>query len=213
MNYLWRTATFLAAALLIELSAQAQGVQSGVLTGFVRSSDGLSLPGATVSVASPAIQGQRTTATDVNGAYVLRALPPGTYAVTFEFPALAPVAGEALVTVGGTTILDARLQDVVASETVVVAARTPSSISKPTVGVTLQHNDVEKLPHGTHAVARRRARARPHQQHAERQPGHDRRRRRLRQRVPARRRRHRRQPVRAPRRSVRRGSASKRRRS
>ena len=143
-----RTATLFAAALLIGASVYAQGVQSGVLTGFVRSSDGLSLPGATVSVASPAIQGQRTTATDVNGAYVLRALPPGTYAVTFEFPALAPVAGEAVLTVGGTTTLDAKLQDVVANETVVVAAPTPSSISKPAVGVSLRHDDVEKLPIG-----------------------------------------------------------------
>src|SRR5688500_7865231 len=130
-----RTAVLLAAALLIGASVHAQGVQSGVLTGFVRSSDGLSLPGATVSVASAAIQGQRTTTTDINGAYVLRALPPGTYAATFEFPALAPVVDEAVVTVGGTTNLDAKLQNVVASELVVVAAHTPSSLSKPAVGV------------------------------------------------------------------------------
>src|SRR5688500_14162110 len=136
-----RTATLFAAALLIGASVYAQGVQSGVLTGFVRSSDGLSLPGATVSVTSAAIQGQRTTAADVNGAYVLRALPPGTYAVTFEFPALTPVAGEAVVTVGGTTNLDAKLQNIVASELVVVAAPTPSSISKPAVSITLGHNE------------------------------------------------------------------------
>ena len=148
MSHFRRAAAALAAVLVLTASAHAQGVQSGVLSGFVRGGDGLSLPGATVSVASPAIQGQRTTVTDVNGAYVLRALPPGTYTVTFEFPMFAPITDEAVVSLGGTTNLDATLRDVVANETVVVTAQTPSMLSRPTGGINLRQDDVATLPMG-----------------------------------------------------------------
>src|SRR3954468_18772417 len=65
-------------------SARAQGVQTGTITGTVQSSDGLSLPGVTVTAASPELQGTRTAVTDVNGVYFMKGLPAGTYAVTFE---------------------------------------------------------------------------------------------------------------------------------
>jgi outer membrane receptor protein involved in Fe transport len=148
MLRLLRVAGVLAAVLLVGTQVHAQGVQSGVLTGFVRGGDGLSLPGATVTVTSPAIQGQRTTATDVNGAFVIRALPPGTYAVTFEFPSLAPVTEHALISLGGTSTLDATLRDVVATELVVVTASTPSTLLKPTAGINLPQSAVETLPMG-----------------------------------------------------------------
>ena len=44
-----------------------QGQQSGTLGGRMCSSDNLGLPGATVTVTSPALQGVRPTVTDVNG--------------------------------------------------------------------------------------------------------------------------------------------------
>src|SRR6185503_19882526 len=58
-------------------SAAAQGLQPGVITGTINSSDGLSLPGATVAVTSPALPGTRTAVTDTNGNYVIPGLPPG----------------------------------------------------------------------------------------------------------------------------------------
>ena len=64
--------------------AAAQGVQTGELIGTVKSSDGLTLPGATITAQSPALQGVQTVVSDENGAYALRALPPGPYQVTFE---------------------------------------------------------------------------------------------------------------------------------
>ena len=54
--------------------AAAQGIQTGELSGTVSSTDGLTLPGATVTVRGPALQGVRTVTTDQNGAYVIRAL-------------------------------------------------------------------------------------------------------------------------------------------
>ena len=55
----------------------AQGLQTGIINGTITTSDGLSLPGATVTVESPALQGVRVAVTDVNGNFVVRGLPPG----------------------------------------------------------------------------------------------------------------------------------------
>ena len=81
-------------------TAAAQGVQTGELTGIVSSSDGLTLPGATVTARSTALQGVRTVVTDENGAYVIRALPPGSYEVTIEMSGLSPKTEKAQVELG-----------------------------------------------------------------------------------------------------------------
>jgi len=67
---------FAAAAVL------AQGQQSGTLGGRLSSTDSVALPGATVTVSSDALLGERTTVTDINGVYSFPGLPPGSYAVT-----------------------------------------------------------------------------------------------------------------------------------
>src|SRR5215472_18401752 len=64
--------------------AHAQGVQTGTITGTVQSSDGLPLPGVTITTTSPALQGERTAVSDVNGVFLIRGLPPGGYTVAFE---------------------------------------------------------------------------------------------------------------------------------
>src|SRR5262249_55009170 len=71
---------------LIALSsfAHAQGVQTGTITGTIQSPDGLPLPGVTITTTSPALQGERTAFSDVNGVYLIRGLPPGAYTVAFE---------------------------------------------------------------------------------------------------------------------------------
>src|SRR3954470_16259801 len=74
--------------------ARAQGVQTGTITGTVKSADGLSLPGATVTATSPALQGQRSATTDVNGVYLIRGLPAGTYTVAFEMPSFTSAKKE-----------------------------------------------------------------------------------------------------------------------
>ena len=66
--------------------AGAQGLQTGDITGTITSNDGLSIPGATVTIESPAIQGTKTAVTDVNGVYVVRGLPPASV-VTVEWAA------------------------------------------------------------------------------------------------------------------------------
>jgi hypothetical protein len=78
----------------------AQGVQSGTLSGVVRDSDGVVLPGATISAESSSMQGRRTGVTDANGVYIVRGLPPGSYVVRIELAGWAPVEMETSLGLG-----------------------------------------------------------------------------------------------------------------
>jgi outer membrane receptor protein involved in Fe transport len=71
---------------LLHLSGGPVRAQSttGTIRGHVRDAQGLALPGVTVSVTSPNLQGVRSAVTAENGDYVLTLLPSGTYTVTFE---------------------------------------------------------------------------------------------------------------------------------
>jgi carboxypeptidase family protein/TonB-dependent receptor-like protein len=52
---------------------------TGALQGTVTDTKGSPLPGVTVTVTSPQLQGSRTEVTDTDGKYAIPALPPGTY--------------------------------------------------------------------------------------------------------------------------------------
>jgi len=72
-----------ALALLLAGAAAGQKIPTGILTGHV--TDGkLPLPGVTVTVTSPNLQGARTGTSTVNGDYIFELLPPGLHTVRFE---------------------------------------------------------------------------------------------------------------------------------
>jgi outer membrane receptor protein involved in Fe transport len=56
---------------------------SGTITGRVVDNQNLAVPGVTVTVESPNLQGALSVVTSENGDYILPQLPPGTYTVTF----------------------------------------------------------------------------------------------------------------------------------
>ena len=69
-----------AAALVFAVStaaAHAQGNTTGSLTGTLADPSGGVLPGATVTLSGPNVQGTRTDTTDAQGTYHFRNLPPG----------------------------------------------------------------------------------------------------------------------------------------
>src|SRR5690606_24857621 len=140
----------LALALPVLLAgAVAAQVQTGELTGTVMSSDGLTLPGATVTVRSPALQGTRTVVTDENGAYVIRALPPGTYEVTFEMSGLQTRTEKAVVELGRVTTLNVTMQLAGIEEEVTVTADvTTAGLTSPTVGANYRSTQIDVLPTG-----------------------------------------------------------------
>ena len=97
-----------AAALLLAVTSSAlwaQGVQTGALTGTVKSNDGVPLADAVVTVKSPSLQGLRAVKTDALGAYILKGLPPGSYSIAYEHDSFAKAERTASLAVnlcGGT---------------------------------------------------------------------------------------------------------------
>ena len=113
---------------------RAQGLQTGVITGTITSNDGLSMPGATISVASPALQGTLSAVTDVNGIYVVRGLPPGEYVVTIEMDGMATQKRPTGVELGRTVTLDVAMAPASVAEQVTVRGDAAPVVTNPTIG-------------------------------------------------------------------------------
>lgn len=127
----------------------AQGVQTGTISGVVQSSDKLPLPGVTVTVSSPNLQGERVEVSDGNGVYYLRGLIPGTYRVSFDISGFQPAVREGVeVNVGGLAAIDATMSPASVTETVTVTAEAPSAIARPATSVTYTKTTIDLLPVG-----------------------------------------------------------------
>jgi Carboxypeptidase regulatory-like domain len=126
----------------------AQGSQTGVLTGTVKSADGQTLPGVTVTVRSPALIGPRSTVTDANGGYILKGLAPGSYTATFEISGFATVERKTSVALGENANVDASLTVAAVQETVTVTADAPSILATTQGGQNLQGKEVDTLATG-----------------------------------------------------------------
>jgi len=128
--------------------ASAQGTQTGTISGAVQSADGQPLPGATVSVKSPALQGVRTAVSDANGNYLFRGLPPGAYTVTFELSGMSTVEKKTPLELGASISLGASLTVAAVQETVTVTAEAPSLLQQTTVGANYKGEAIDSLATG-----------------------------------------------------------------
>lgn len=148
--------------LLLALPALAQN-PTGRLTGHV-TNEGKPLPGATVTAASPSLQGTRTTVSSANGDYLFGSLPPGEYTVTFELQGLDTVRLPATVAAAQETSRDAELAVTRVKEEIVVTGNletisegvqsattyTQALINQLPVNRTLE--DIVSLTPGVHAT-------------------------------------------------------------
>ena len=137
-----------AAVLAAAAPAFAQGEQAGAIRGRLASADGLSLPGVTVSVTSPALQGVRATTADVNGVYVVNGLPPGEYDAKFELSGFATAVRRVAVPLGSTLVLDVQMALEGVRENVEVKAGPPAPIATPAGAANLRLEDARTLPIG-----------------------------------------------------------------
>ena len=138
----------LSAALLVALhaSALAQGRQTGTVRGSVVDAQGLVLPGVTVTVRSAALQGLRTTVTDINGNYQILALPPGAYDVVFELSGFADINEMATVSLGGDVGVNAAMAPAGVVETVQVVGVVPTPIETTVASSNITADEVNALP-------------------------------------------------------------------
>ena len=123
-------------------SVLAQGVQTGTVRGVVTAADGAAVANADVIATSPAMQGERKALTDPSGAYVLRGLPPGDYAVRFIVNGSEMVRREARVPLGGVTELNILLRLAALTEGVTVVA---PALTTPTTGANYTHAEIDAL--------------------------------------------------------------------
>ena len=133
------------ALLLSVTAAHAQGTQTGIMRGTVTTADKLSMPGATVTIKSPSLQGARTVVTESDGTFLFRNIPPGIYAVTFEMSGMQMVQKTVDVPLGGVAALDVILDIAKVQETVIVTAEAPTVLMTPVVGANIKHDEVEAL--------------------------------------------------------------------
>ncbi|HUP46064.1 MAG TPA: carboxypeptidase regulatory-like domain-containing protein [Thermoanaerobaculia bacterium] len=140
----------LAAVLLVGTSVFAQVTSS--LTGRV-TMDGNQLPGVTVTITSPALQGTRVAVTDLNGTYNFAALPPGQYTVRFEMEGMQTVTRTQQIGLGQTGRVDAQLILSAMAEAITVTASAPAVLETTEVQTNITGQLVEDLPIGRTLIA------------------------------------------------------------
>jgi hypothetical protein len=134
--------------LLLATSAFAQ--TTGGLAGRVTDSTGGSLPGVTVEVRSPALQGVRTDTTDGEGLYRFPILPPGAYEVRFVLDGFnSESRRDVRVQLGKDSSIDAVMRPATVSESLTVVATAPVlDTTSSSVGTNLDTAAIETLPTG-----------------------------------------------------------------
>lgn len=141
----FRFLAVLAMLLLAGVSAFAQGTTSGALTGTV-TSDGTPLPGATVTLTSPALIGTRTVVSDANGNYNVPALPPGDYTMRVELQGLQPITRTVRITLSGTARVDVDLKVSAVTEAITVTATAPATLETQEIQTNFDSQLIQDLP-------------------------------------------------------------------
>ncbi|HEV2721269.1 MAG TPA: carboxypeptidase regulatory-like domain-containing protein, partial [Thermoanaerobaculia bacterium] len=143
MRVFFRFTALMALLLLVGLPAVAQTTAS--LTGTATTGGG-PLPGVTVTVSSPQMQGTRTTVTGDNGGYSFAALPPGDFDVKFELQGMATQTKHVRVGIGQQGRADADLKVSAVTEAITVTAGAPSVLETATVSANVQQKLINQLP-------------------------------------------------------------------
>lgn len=119
---------------------------TGTLTGTVTGPDGEPLPGVTVTITSPSLQGVRVTTTSVNGGYIQPFLPAGDYSVTYALDGFATVEREVRLSAAVTTRSDIQLELATVTEEIVVTGMQAEISESITGSSTYTWDEIEQLP-------------------------------------------------------------------
>ncbi|HEY3383067.1 MAG TPA: TonB-dependent receptor [Vicinamibacterales bacterium] len=136
-------------ALAVAAGAAAQGNPTGTIRGQVVDPDKLALPGVTVTVTSPALQGARTAVTSANGDFIIPFLPAGEYTVTVELQGFQAQKQTIGVAMAETQPLMIKMSLASLTETVNVTGTTNTEVlTTSTVAETYKKDTLERLPIG-----------------------------------------------------------------
>ncbi len=108
--------------------------------------EGAGLPGVTVTLASPSLQGTRTAVTSANGDYTFVGIPPGNYTVTFALQGFKTVTKELPLSVGQRNTVNATLSLNEIAATAVVSAKAEIVSTTTQASTTITSDLANKLP-------------------------------------------------------------------
>jgi outer membrane receptor for ferrienterochelin and colicin len=137
----------LAAVVLAAVPLRAQTNPTGTISGKVTDQDGLAVPGATVTVQSPALQGTRSTTTSANGDYIIPFLPAGDYEVTVTLTGFKTIKQTARVSPSESVTMSPTLSVSTVSETITVTGHVDEEFGqKAPVATNFKQELIDKLP-------------------------------------------------------------------
>src|SRR5216110_926764 len=130
---------------VLSLPAFAQTL--GTITGEVRDSSGLVVPGATVTVVNKATNATRTTQSNEVGLFDVPALQPGTYTVKSELEGFKTVASDLELQVQQTARVNFTLELSTLAETATVVGVSPLvETANATIGTVIENRRIVELP-------------------------------------------------------------------
>ena len=131
-------------AALLAFSAFGQGT-TGTIVGTA-TTDGQPLPGVTVTISSPSLQGARMAVTGEGGGFTFPSIPPGHYAVSFELAGMGKVTRNVTVQLASTSRADADLRMSAVAEAITVTAAAPAVLETTDVARNYTAEQVSELP-------------------------------------------------------------------
>ncbi len=118
---------------------------TGTLSGHV--TDGRdSLPGVTVTVSSPNLQGTRIAVSEVSGAYIFKFLPPGDYTVKFQLEGFQTLETTVKISAAQDALLDATMPQAKVAEQVTVVGSQETISTSIQNAATVTHDLINTLP-------------------------------------------------------------------
>jgi len=121
---------------------------TGSLIGNVSDTEGGSLPGVTITVTSPNLQGTRNTQSGANGDYKLGFLPPGEYKATYELEGFSTTIRTIKLSAAQTSISDIEMGLSEVVEEIVVTSQLDTISATNTLATTYTQDEIEKLAIG-----------------------------------------------------------------
>jgi hypothetical protein len=149
----FQVALLLIAALLIAAGAFAQSSTSGQIQGTV-SQGGTPLPGVTIEIRSPNMQGTRSATTDAQGRFTLSALPVGDYSLTATLSGFNTVTQNNIhVGINRTVSLEVALSPQASEQITVTGAVPVVDVTTAQSGANITAQTMQALPLGRNFVA------------------------------------------------------------
>src|SRR6478609_1595460 len=149
-----RLKVFLATVCLALLAGVATAqVPTGTISGRVLDQDGGGVPGATITVTSPNLQGERVVVSSMYGDHSIPLLPPGDYTVRVELSGFQTVTRQVAVAATQAVPVDVKLALGTLQETVTVTASASPFLETATNATSVRQELTQTLPTSRTLVA------------------------------------------------------------